>query len=129
MTTPNPSSWKALLLKSFGFGTGFALVLSLIVGVWIWQRNKPKPEKPWDATSIKATYTDLALSTVTDKMWLLIGYSLENNTDTDYHMPNGARLMMRLPGDMSYRNNADITWEQDGSHYVLCIWLLARQSR
>jgi hypothetical protein len=111
--TTNLSGWRTVLLKSIGFGAGFALVLSMIVGAWVWRSNRPKPQKPWDAASIRATYTDLALTTLTDKMVILIGYSLENNTDTDYHQPSDTRLMMRLPGDMSYRNNPDITSEQN----------------
>src|SRR5207253_1186331 len=94
--------WKTILLRSIGIGVAFALTVCTIIGLWMWYSSKPKPEKPWDGTAVKATWTDLTLSTDTDKCYLQFGYSLENTTDKDYAFPTTAKLLVRLPKDMSY---------------------------
>ena len=108
------SVWKKILLRSVGFGAGFALTLSAIAGGWAWYSNRPKPEMPWNNAAIKAAWTDLTITSEEDKCYFNFRYSLENRTDKDYTIPSTAKVMMRLPRDMSYRDNPDMIWEQGG---------------
>jgi len=106
--------WKKVLLRTVGLGAGFALTLSAVIGLWLWWGTRPKPEPPWNTNAIKATWTDLSLSTQSEKCYFNFRYSLENTTDRDYTIPHDARLMVRRPKDMSFQENSDLNWEQGG---------------
>ncbi len=113
MTTPSPSGWKMVALKFVAFGAGFAVTLSVIAGVLVWYSNRPKPEKPWNQSAIKATSTKLLFTVEDDRLLYDFSYTVENRTDRDYRVPGDAKLMVRLPKDMSYREVREMTWEQN----------------
>src|ERR1700676_296008 len=89
--------WKKVLLRSIGVGAGFALTLSIVIGLWVWWSGRPKPEPPWNANAIKATWTDLSVSTESEKCFFNFRYTLENTTGRDYTVPSDAKLMVRRP--------------------------------
>src|SRR5579885_1176574 len=86
--------WQNILLKSAGFGGGFALIVISAIGVWSWYKNRPPKQKPWDAKAIVATFdyadkesADPSGETAPKFDSIVAYYTLENTTDTDYHMP------------------------------------------
>lgn len=113
MTTPSPSTWKMVALKFVAFGAGFAFTVSVIAGVLVWYSSRPKPEKPWNQSAIKASATGTQFSVQSDRLVADFGYSLQNTTDRDYKLPSDARLMVRLAQDMSYRDAPNMTWAQN----------------
>ena len=74
--------WKSILLKSLGVGVGIGIGISLCVGTIAWYSSRPRPQKPWDANAITATFEHV--DTGGDNRHLRFLYSLENHTDTDY---------------------------------------------
>jgi len=113
MTKPMPSSWKAALLKSIGAGVGFAFTLSAISSMLFWYSNRPKPEKPWNSSAIKAIGTGTQFSAQTDRLVCDFRYSLQNATGKDYKPPSDVKLMERLAQDMSYRDVPNMVLEQN----------------
>lgn len=113
MTTPTPSNWKAALLRSIGAGVGFALTLSAIGVMLVWYSNRPKPEKPWNSSAIKAIGTGSQFSVQTDRVVCDFRYSLQNGTGKDYKLPSNVKLMERLAQHMNYRDAPNMTLEQN----------------
>lgn len=108
-TTPSP---KDVLLKSIGLGAGFALALCAVIGIWVWSVHQPKPEKPWNPNAIKATWTDLTLSTESERCLFHFRYTLENTTYRDYTIPSTAKLMVRRTRDMSCQDVPEMSWQK-----------------
>jgi hypothetical protein len=115
MATAGPSlpTWKTVVRRSAAFGATFAVTLSVIAGVLAWYSNRPKPEKPWNQSAIKATSTNVFFRVEADRLLYDFRYSLENETGRDYKLPSDAKLMARLAQDMSYRDVPGMTWEQN----------------
>ncbi|MGH9428486.1 MAG: hypothetical protein ACRD2L_19540, partial [Terriglobia bacterium] len=101
MTTPSPSTWKTIVLKFVAFGAGAAVTLSAMAGVFVWYSSRPKPEKPWNQSAIKATSTNLVFAVEDDRLLYDFSYTVENRTNRDYRVPGDAKLMVRLAKDMS----------------------------
>lgn len=102
-----------MALKFFAFGAGFAVALSTMACLLLWYSNRPKPEKAWNQTAIKATAaTGSQFRVESDKLVGDFRYSLQNATDTDYRLPNNAKLMVKLAQDLGYRDAPNMTWEQ-----------------
>jgi hypothetical protein len=102
--------WKKLLIRSAGLGAGFALTLVAALGAWSWYSQRPKPELPWDTSSVKATATDI-YTQEGDKFVAMFRYKLSNMTNKDYLMPAaGMRsVMLNLPSGKGYSANEPIT--------------------
>lgn len=86
------ANWKRFLLIGAGFGAGVATISALILGGWMWYRSRPAKPKPWDTRAIVATFDYPATETgqFTDDPKaesIVVYYTLENETDTDYRMP------------------------------------------
>lgn len=47
--------WKKPLLIGLGWGVGTAVGLAAALAVFLWYQSRPKPTKPWNTSSIKAT--------------------------------------------------------------------------
>jgi hypothetical protein len=86
------TGWKRLLLIGFGWciGTGVASAASL--AVFLWYQGRPKPPKPWDTSSIKASYD--YMQTEGEKHTVTVLYTLENTTDFDYRVDDAHDVMM-----------------------------------
>jgi hypothetical protein len=98
-------------LIGIGWGFGTAVGLALLVAGFIWYSHRPRPEKPWNESAIKATYTDASFSIQSDQALGDFRYSLQNTTDRDYRLPADAKVMMRLSKDMSYRDVSKMAWD------------------
>lgn len=88
-------NWKKLLLIGIGWGLGTAVGLALIVGGFLWHESRPKPPvppKPWNSAAIKAEYD--YVDTEGDKNTIVFYYTLENTTDFDYRLEDGAHVAM-----------------------------------
>ena len=112
-TTTNSSTWKITALRFAAFGAGFAIMLCIIAGAAIWYSHRPRPEKPWNQSAIKADVTDTYFTTQSDRLVGDFRYSLQNTTDRDYRLPSDAKIMVRLAPDKSYRDVPNMTWEQN----------------
>jgi hypothetical protein len=82
-----------------GFGAGFAIVVCAAVGTWIWYDSKPKPPKPWNSSALKATdppffsaFSVVGKTGSPDTSSVKFGYTIQNNTDSDYEMEKGDQL-------------------------------------
>lgn len=111
--TTSPSSWKIAVLKFAAFGAGFVITLCIIAGGVMWYSHRPRPEKPWNQTAIKAAPTGTTFSIQSDRAVGDFRYSLQNTTDKDYRIPVDAKIMVRLPEDMSYKDAANMNWDHD----------------
>jgi hypothetical protein len=111
--TTSPSNWKFALLKFAAFGAGFVVMLCAIAAGVLWYSHRPKPGKPWNETAIKATSTGTLFTIQADRALGDFRYSLQNTTDRDYRLPSDAKIMLRLPKDMSYRDVPNMTWNHD----------------
>jgi hypothetical protein len=84
--------WKKPLLVGLGWGIGTAVGLAAALALFLWYQSKPKPPKPWDTASIKATYDYAA--TEGDKNTIVVFYTLENMTDFDYRIEDSPEITM-----------------------------------
>jgi hypothetical protein len=55
------ADWKRSLFISIGWGLGTVVGLALLVGGFLWYSHRPKPEKPWNQSAIKAECTVLGV--------------------------------------------------------------------
>jgi hypothetical protein len=74
--------WKRILLKSFGVGIGIGVGFAICVASYAWYSSRPKPQKPWDANAITASFEYADTATKDNHLRFL--YILENHTDEDY---------------------------------------------
>jgi hypothetical protein len=88
-----PAGWKRLALRSAAAGAGFAVAASLIVGGFLWYQSRPKPQRPWNASAITATFSsglNLAPGIVPplgeDALDGGFDFILENTTDSDFRL-------------------------------------------
>lgn len=90
------AGWKKIVLMAAGFGGGFALVLVAVAGCWLWYQGRPAKPKPWDAKAIVATfdYPDTKGSNGVMPETIILHYTLENTTDSDYQMPPQEQLVL-----------------------------------
>ena len=86
------TGWKRFLLIGFGWGTGTGVALAASLAVFLWYQARPKPPKPWDTSSIKATYD--YMDTEGDKNTIAMFYTLENTTDFDYRIQDKSEVTM-----------------------------------
>jgi hypothetical protein len=108
--TTSPSNWKIVVLKFVAFGAGFAIMAGAIAAGALWYSRRPRPEKPWNQSAIKASsYTQALASIESDRAVGDFRYTLQNTTDRDYKLPADATIMVRLAQDMSYREVPDMT--------------------
>ena len=91
-------NWKRLVLTA-GLGGGFAIGLALIAGAWLWYQGRPTKLKPWNTKAIVAAfdYPDIESSqpggsNESTVSMIVLYYTLENTTDSDYHMPPQEQL-------------------------------------
>jgi hypothetical protein len=109
--TTSPSNSKITLLKFAAFGAGFAVMACAIAGGVLWYSTRPRPEKPWNQSAIKANPTQTLFTIKSDRAVGDFRYSLQNTTDRDYKLPADVTIMLRLAQDMSYRQVPDMTWD------------------
>jgi len=92
---------KAVVIGT-SVGAGLLLVLVLILSAF---RSSPaKPPRSWNENTIKATYVGSQLRQIDkSRASLFLSYDLENNADSDYHLTDGAGvvIMSRLKADHS----------------------------
>ena len=84
--------WKQLLLRSLGVGVGIGVGIAIAVGVYAWYSSRPKPEKPWDASAITASF--LSADTAGEDNHLRFLYILENHTEQDYRVRTTSELLL-----------------------------------
>jgi hypothetical protein len=96
-------TWQRIVLTGFSFGVGIALTASLIFAGFLWYESRPKspePSRPWNTKAITAEFD--VLDTEGDKNNIIFNYTLQNNTEFDYQMPEGSvRLMAQLQRENS----------------------------
>ena len=86
------TGWKRFVLIGLGWGIGTGVALAASLAVFLWYQARPKPPKPWDASSIKASYD--YMETEGDKDTVAILYTLENTTDFDYRIEDKNEVTM-----------------------------------
>jgi|SRR6267142_233019 len=111
--TTSPSNWRIVILKFVAFGAGFAIMAGAIAAGALWYSRRPRPEKPWNQSAIKASSTQTLFSIQSDRAVGDFRYSLQNTTDRDYKLPADTTIMLRLAQDMSYRQVPDMTWDHN----------------
>jgi hypothetical protein len=84
--------WKKPLLIGLGWGIGTAVGLVAALAVFLSYQSRPKPPKPWNTSSIKATYD--YVETEGDKNTIVVFYTLENMTNFDYRVEDAHDVMM-----------------------------------
>jgi len=84
--------WKKLVLVGVSIGVGFAVCAASIIAVFIWYDSRPTPPKPWDSRSITAEFD--RLDTEGENNNIVFYYTLQNNTDFDYRLPEGSTTLM-----------------------------------
>ena len=89
--------WKSILLKSLGIGVGVGIGIALSIGVYAWYYSRPRPQKPWDANAITATFEHI--DTGGDNHHLRFLYALENHTDTDYRTETSILQLTAIVGE------------------------------
>lgn len=92
---PKRQTAKKWFFRAAGFGAGFAVAIAVIVGIFAWYSSRPKPEKPWNTKAITAAYEGLASREEEKSIYLMLTYSLENTTDSDYRIPGNTKMMLR----------------------------------
>lgn len=80
------STAKRLIIISIFAGIGFAVTFSIIAGGVFWYQSQPKPPKPWDINAVVASYDHI--DTEGENNNIVFYYTLQNNTDLDYKIPN-----------------------------------------
>ena len=95
------ADWKSSFFISIGWGLGTVVGLALLVGGFLWYSHRPKLEKPWNQSAIKAECTQTLFSIQSDRAVGDFRYSLQNTTDKDCRLPADAKIRVRLPQDMS----------------------------
>jgi hypothetical protein len=84
--------WKKPLLTGLGWGIGTAIGLTAALAVFLWYQNRPEPPKPWNTSSIMATYDYVA--TEGEENTIVVFYTLENMTDFDYRVQDAHDVTM-----------------------------------
>jgi hypothetical protein len=107
------ADWKKSLFIGIGWGLGTVVGLALLVGGFLWYSHRPTPEKHWNQSAIKAECTQTLFSIQSDRAVGDFRYSLQNTTDKDYRLPADAKIMVRLPQGMSYRDAPNMAWDHD----------------
>ena len=96
--------WKKLVGISAAAGASFALIFGLVFFGGNRYRVLANPPKVWDSKAFKATFVAAQLKEVDrGSAGLLLYYNLQNDTDSDYRLSDGAGLviMSRLKSDGS----------------------------
>jgi hypothetical protein len=88
-------------------------MLCVIAGGVMWYSHRPRREKPWNQSAIKATPSGIDFSVQADRAVAIFKYSFQNTTQRDYTPASDARLMVRLPEGMGYRDAPGITLQQN----------------
>jgi hypothetical protein len=87
--------WKRPLLIGVGWGIGTSVGLAAALVMFLWYQTRPKPPnppKPWDTSSIKATYDYVGTEGNTNT--IVVFYTLENTTDFDYRVEDAHNVTM-----------------------------------
>ena len=106
-------NWKKILLRTAGFGIGFAVTAAIILGTFIWWESRPPKPKPWDQSSITATYDNLGTEGEKNSFWL--AYTVENHTNDDYRIESDsnqvhlAAILKRTNNSLSFADDKEIT--------------------
>jgi hypothetical protein len=98
------ASVRRLVIISVSAGAGFALALAIIAGATLWYSSRPERPKPWNSKAIVATfdYPDVEGAGGSSKT-LVLYYTLENTTETDYRMPK--RDQLEIAGRLRRQNS------------------------
>jgi len=107
------TDWRRPLFIGVGWGLGTALGLAILVGGFFWYGQRPRPEKPWNQSAIKATPSGIDFSVQADRAVAIFKYSFQNTTDRDYKPASDARLMVRLPEGVGYRDAPGMNLQQN----------------
>ncbi len=104
--------WKQVLLKSAGVGIGIGVGLATFVAFYVWYSSLPKPQKPWDANAITASFN--SADTKGQDHHLRFLYILENHTDRDYKIGTSDLLVSAVVTENdSLAGNGQVKFEQD----------------
>jgi hypothetical protein len=106
--------WKKTLLLGFSFGAGLAIFLSIAAGSFLWYESHPKPPesaKPWNSKAVTAEFDFLDI--VGDESNIAFYYTLQNNTETDYQLPEDPQVMARLKDEKSLTAAKDMIKKVD----------------
>jgi hypothetical protein len=91
------TSWKRTLLFGGGIGAGSILAVAVIaVGAYYFLHRV----KPWNKAAITAEYDRIQTEGANHS--LVFGYTLNNNTDQDFELPDHAEI--RLAGKLKAQN-------------------------
>jgi hypothetical protein len=83
--------WKQTLLKFLSVGIGIGVGLAISVAFYAWYSSRPKPQKPWDANAITASFEWADTSDKDNHLRFV--YILENRTDRDYRVATSDLLV------------------------------------
>jgi hypothetical protein len=78
-----------------------------VIGIFYWYISQPQPSKPWNTSSVVATYDDI--STEGSDNTFVFYYVLENKTAQDYRLEKGSStaLMAQLERQKSLTTDQD----------------------
>ena len=103
--------WKKLVVISASSGAGFALVCVLILWATGWKAVHANAPKSWNSTPIKASFVSAQLREIDrGNSSVLLYYNLENNSDFDYRLSDGAGvvIMRRMAQDQSLSSEVPV---------------------
>lgn len=100
---------KKWLCIGAGFGAGAVLMAALLIGGFTWYSNRPKPERAWNTTTLKATYHLLSVDEG-DRLAVHFSYVVENTTDFDYSLDpkDDISIMTVLPENKGLGGNEEV---------------------
>jgi hypothetical protein len=106
LTNP-PINLKRIFIVALGISTGVGFVVATLIGISYWYLSRPEQPKPWDTTTIVATYDGL-LTEGADNSFVFY-YVLENKGARDYRLEGGksVSLLARLARQRSLSSDAD----------------------
>jgi hypothetical protein len=90
--------------------------LAISVAFYAWYSSRPKPQKPWDANAITATFESADTSGEDHHLRFL--YSLENHTDRDYKIETAILQVSAVVGQKDSLSGAGQVKFQDESVFL-----------
>lgn len=91
---PTPLSLRRLFAVAFGAAAGVVFSAAMVIGIVFWYSSRPEPPKPWDTSSIVATYDGISTEGA-DKTFVFY-YVLENKGARDYRLDSGSSTILMV---------------------------------